>query len=208
MEGATRRAHLVGTTSGSDSTSLAIFSSWLIVVGFSIQSFYVRLGMVCFTYLGKHLGTIPPSILLTAIAAAAWDRPRIGHLRQMTICHLKRSSQAVPATTFGDRRHPLLPSTAKNNWRYRPAPWSTPLCRSEESSKSEDAMRERYCKIQGVGEREAGNEPAKPPILTTINIEKKGTMSSGKTRRSLISSRDKIPNETCPNLHAKRTRII
>ena len=138
--------------------------------------------MVRFTYLRKHLGMIPPSIHLTYIAASAWDRLRRGHLRIPTIRQLRRPVQAVPATTFGDRRHPLLPSTANNNWRYRPAPWSTPLRRSEESSKSEDATSESYCKILGVGEREAGNYPYKPLILTTINTEKKGTMSSGQNR--------------------------
>ena len=138
MEGATRRAHLFGTTSGSDSTPLAILSSWLIVVGFSLRSFYVSLGMVRFTDLRKHLGTIPPSILLTAIAAAAWDRPRIGHLRQMTICHLQRSSQAVPATPFRDRRRPLLPSTANENRSHKPTPWPTPLQWSKDFYNSED----------------------------------------------------------------------
>ena len=57
--------------------------------------------------------------------------------------------------------------------------------------------------IQGVGKREAGKEPAKPLTLTTINTEKKGTMSSGQTRRSLLSRRDNSPNETCP-----KARII
>ena len=60
-------------------------------------------------------------------------------------------------------------------------------------------MSERYCTIQGVGgERESGNKPSKPLILTTNNTDKKGTTSSGQTHRSLISSRDKSPNETCP----------
>ena len=68
--------------------------------------------MVCFTYLQKHLWTIPPSILLTDFDASAWDRPIRGHLRQTTICQMRRSVQAVPATFFRYRRRPLLPSTA------------------------------------------------------------------------------------------------
>ena len=38
VEGATRRAHLVGTTSGSEYTFHAILLSWLIVVGFSSEA--------------------------------------------------------------------------------------------------------------------------------------------------------------------------
>ena len=72
------------------------------------------------------------------------------------------------------------------------------MSRNKESFKSEDATSERYCTIQGVGKRGAGNKPDKPYILTTIDTEKKGTMSSGQTRRPLLSSRDKSPNETCP----------
>ena len=53
--------------------------------------------------------------------------------------------------------------------------------------------------IQGVGgERESGKESAKPLILKTHNTKKKGTMSSGQTRRSMLSSRDKSSNDTCP----------
>ena len=88
--------------------------------------------MVRFTFLQKHLGMIPPSILLTVIAALAWDRQRQGHLKQTTIHQLRRSAQSVPATPLGDRRRPLLPSTANENRRYKPAPWPTPLRRSEE----------------------------------------------------------------------------
>ena len=52
---------------------------------------------------------------------------------------------------------------------------------------------------QGVRERETGNKPAKAHILlTTINTKKKGNTSSVQTHRSLISSRDKSHNETCP----------
>ena len=94
--------------------------------------------MVRFTYLRKHLGTIPPSILLTAIAALAWDRTIRGNLRQTTTCQLQSSSQAVPATPFGDRRRPLLPSTTNENRSYKPAPLPTPLRRSKDFSKSED----------------------------------------------------------------------
>ena len=198
MEGATRRSHLVGTTSGSKSTSHAILSSLLIVCRFFPRSFYVSLGMVRFTYLRKHLGTIPPSIHLTDIAASAWDQPRRGHLIQPTISHLWRSAQAVTATIFVDQRRPLLPSTANENRSYKPAPWPTPSRRSKDLSKLEDAMSERSCTIQGVGERESGNEPDNPLLTTTHNTKKTGTMSSGQTFQSLLSSRYKSPNETCP----------
>ena len=146
MEGATVRAHLVGTTSGSDLTFHAILSS-LLIVGrfFPPRSFYVSLGKVCFTYLRKHLGMIPPSIHLTDIAASAWDRRRRGHLRRPTIIQLRRIAQAVPATPFGYRLRPLLPSTANNNWNYRPSPWPTPLRQNRESFEAEDATSKRYC---------------------------------------------------------------
>ena len=110
---------------------------WLFV-GSPSQRFYVSLGMLRFTYFRKHLGKIPPSILLTDIDASAWDRPRRGNLRQSTICQLRRSAQAVPTTPFGDRRCPLLPSTANENWSYKPVPWPTPSWRSKDFSKLED----------------------------------------------------------------------
>ena len=155
--------------------------------------------MVCFTLLRKHLGMTPPSIHLTDITASAWNRRRRGRLRRPTISQLQRPAQAVPATPFGDWRRPLVPSTANDNQNYRPSPWPTLLCRNRESFEAEDTTSKRYFSIQNVGEREAGNEPAKPHILlTTINTEKKGTMSSGQTHQSLLSSRDKSPNETCP----------
>ena len=65
------------------------------------------------------------------------------------------------------------------------------------------AMSKRSCTLQGVGERESGNEPDKPLLSTTHDTEKTGTMSSGQTRRSLFPSSDKSPNETCP-----KARII
>ena len=77
----------------------------------------------------KHLGTIPPSFFLTAIAASAWDRPRRGHLRQTTIRKLGRSAQAVPTTPFGGWRQPILPYTANENWIHKPMPCPTPLQR-------------------------------------------------------------------------------
>ena len=94
--------------------------------------------MVRFTYLRKHLGTIPPSFILTDIAASAWDRPRIRHLRQMTIRQLRRSAQAVPATPFGDRRRPLLHATANENWSHEPTPWPTPLQRNIDFNNSKE----------------------------------------------------------------------
>ena len=94
--------------------------------------------MARFTFLRKHLGAIPPSILLTNIAASAWDRPIRGHLKQTTICQLRRSSQAVPTALFGDRRLPLLPSAANKNRSYKPAPWPTPLRRSKYFYRLED----------------------------------------------------------------------
>ena len=138
MEGATRRSHLVSTTHVTDSTSHAILSSWLIVVEFSLQSFYVRIGMLHFIYLRKHLGMMPPSFFLTTIAASAWDMPRIGHLRKTTIRQLRRSAQAVPATPFGGRRRPLLPSTANENRSHKPTPWPMPLQRNKDFYNSEE----------------------------------------------------------------------
>ena len=61
-----------------------------------------------------------------------------------------------------------------------------------------NAMIERSCKLQGVGERESGNEPDKPLLSTTHDTEMTGTMSSGQTRRSLFPSSDKSLNKTCP----------
>ena len=109
-----------------------------LVFGFSLRSFYVSFGMVRFTYLWKHLGTIPPSILLTNIAALEWDWQIKRHLRQTTICQLRRSAQVVPATHFGDRRRPLIPSTANENRSHKPTLWPTPLQRSKDFYKLED----------------------------------------------------------------------
>ena len=61
-----------------------------------------------------------------------------------------------------------------------------------------NTMIERSCTLQGVGERESGNEPGKPLLSTTHVTDNTGTMSSGQTRQSLFPSSDKIPNETCP----------
>ena len=61
-----------------------------------------------------------------------------------------------------------------------------------------NAMSERSCTLQGVGERESGNEPDKPLLSTAHDTEKTGTMSSGQNCRSLFPSSDKSPNETCP----------
>ena len=142
MESATRRAHLVGTTSGSDSTSHTILSSWLIVVGFSLQSFYVRISMVRFTYLRKHLGTIPLSFFLTDIAASAWDIPRRGHRRQPTIRQIWRYAQAVPNTLFGDWRRPLLHATANENRSHEPTPRPTPWQRNIDLKNLEEHITE------------------------------------------------------------------
>ena len=94
--------------------------------------------MVRFTFLQKHLGTIPLSILLTNIAASAWDRPRKGHIKQTTIYQLLRSEQAVPATPLRDWRRHLTPPTVNENRSYKPAPWPTPSRRSKDFSKLED----------------------------------------------------------------------
>ena len=61
-----------------------------------------------------------------------------------------------------------------------------------------NTMSKRSCTLQGVGERESGNEPDKTLLSTTHNTKKTGTMSSGHTCRSLFPSSDKSPNETCP----------
>ena len=45
-----------------------------------------------------------------------------------------------------------------------------------------NAMSERSCMLQVVGERDLGNKLDKPLISTTHNTEKTGTMSSGQTR--------------------------
>ena len=124
MEGATRRAHLIGTTSGSESTSHAILPIWLIVVEFP-PKLLRRIGIVRFIYLQKHLGTILPSLFLTDIAASAWDRPRRGHIRQTTIHQLWRSAQAAPDTTFGDRRRLLLHGIENENRSHEPKTWPT-----------------------------------------------------------------------------------
>ena len=94
--------------------------------------------MVRFIYLQKHLGTIPPSFFLTDIAALAWDRPRRGHLRQMTLRQTWRSAQAVPATTLGGRRRPLPPSTANENRIHKLTPWTTPLQSNKDFCNSEE----------------------------------------------------------------------
>ena len=88
--------------------------------------------MVRFTFLRKHLGTIPPNMLLTDIVASAWDRQRQGYLQQKTIHQLRRTAQAVPTTPFGNRRLPLLPPTANVKRHYKPAPWHTPSQWSED----------------------------------------------------------------------------
>ena len=129
MKGATRRAHLVGTTSGSEFKSHAILPTWLIVVGFSPKLLRI-IGMVRFIYLRKHLGTTPPSFFLTNIATLAWDRPRRGHIRQSTICLLRRSAQAAPDTPFGDRRRLLLHDLEDENRSHEPKTWPTPLQRN------------------------------------------------------------------------------
>ena len=106
------------------------------------RSFYVSLCMVRFTLLQKHLETIPPNILITNIVALSWDRPRRGHLRNMTTYQLRRPAQPVPATHFRDRRLPLLPPPMNGNRHSKPTPWPTPLQRSEEflNSEGEDQM--------------------------------------------------------------------
>ena len=124
MEGANRRAHLVGTTSGSEFKSHAILPTWLIVVGFSPKRLR-RIGMVRFIYLRKHLGTIPPSFFLTHIATSAWDRPRRGHIQKSTISQLQRSAQAAPVTPFGDRRRLLLQDLGDENRSNEPKTWPT-----------------------------------------------------------------------------------
>ena len=129
---------VVGTTSKSDSTSHAILLSWLIVFRPPPLKLLRKPRYGAFHLFAKYLGTIPPSILLTYIAASEWDRPRQGHLRQTTICHLWRSAQSVPATPFGDRRRPLLTSTANENRSYKPATWPTPSRQRKDFSKSED----------------------------------------------------------------------
>ena len=93
--------------------------------------------MVRFIYLRKHLGVIPPSFFLANIAASAWDRPKRGHTRQMKIRQLRRSAQAVPASPFGGRRRPLLPSTANKNRSHESTPWRTPLQRNKDFYNSE-----------------------------------------------------------------------
>ena len=60
------------------------------------------------------------------------------------------------------------------------------------------AMSKRYCTLQGVGERESGYKPDNPLLSTTHDTKKTGTVSSGKTRRSLFPRSDKSSNETCP----------
>ena len=66
----------------------------------SPRSFYVSLGMVHFTLLQKHFGTILQNIFITKIAALAWDRPRQGHLWNMKNYQLRRPAQPVPAALF------------------------------------------------------------------------------------------------------------
>ena len=61
-----------------------------------------------------------------------------------------------------------------------------------------NSMSERSYTLQGVGERESGNEPDKPLLSTTHDTEKTGTMSSGQTRQSLFPSSDKNNHETFP----------
>ena len=118
--------------------------------------------MVRFNFLRKHLWTIPPSILLTDIAASSWDWPRRVHLKQTKIYQLRRSAQAVPATPFGDWCRPLLPSTA-NAWPtpsrrskdlsksedYKPAPWHTPSQRGEEFLKDPQSQRPTTSIVRG-----------------------------------------------------------
>ena len=129
MEGATRRAHLIGTSSGSEFKSHAILPTWLIVVGF-FPKLMRRIGMVRFIYLRRHLGTIPPSFFLTDTATLAWDRQRQGHIRQSTICQLRRSAQGAPVTPFGDRRRLPLQDLGDENQSDEPKPWPTPWQRN------------------------------------------------------------------------------
>ena len=56
VEGAFKRSHLVGTASGSDSSSHTILSGWLIFIAFFFRRLYVSLGMVRFTLLQKTSG--------------------------------------------------------------------------------------------------------------------------------------------------------
>ena len=129
MEGVTRRVHLVGTTICFEFTSQAILRTWLIVVGFPPKLLRI-IGMVCFIYLRRHLGTIPPSFFLTDIAASAWDRPRRRHIRQSTIHQLRRSAQAAPNTLFRDLRCLLLHDIENKNWSHKLKTWPTPWQRN------------------------------------------------------------------------------
>ena len=129
MEGATRRAHLVGTSSSSEFKSHAILPTWLIVVGFS-PKLLRRIIMVRFIYLRRHLGTIPPSFFLTDTDTSACDRPRRGHIRQSTIRQLRRSVQGAPVTPFGDQRRLLLQDLGDENRSDEPKPCPTPWQRN------------------------------------------------------------------------------
>ena len=114
-EGESRRAHLVRTASVSDLPSHAISSGRPIFIRFSLKSFYVGLCMVRYILLRKHLGTIPPIVLIPEKSASAWNRPRWVHLRPTTICHICRPDKPDPVAPFGDWRLPLLPLPSDGN---------------------------------------------------------------------------------------------
>ena len=138
VEGATGRAHLARTTSGSQYTSHAILSNWLIVCRFFPPKLLRKPRYGAFRLFAKTPRDDPTEYNPHNTAALAYDRLQRCHFKQTTTHRLWSSAQAVPSTPFGDRCRPLLPPTANENRSYKPAAWPTPLRRSKDFSELED----------------------------------------------------------------------
>ena len=93
--------------------------------------------MVRYVLLRKRLGMIPTIFLVPDATASAWNWPRRGHLRPMTIFQLWRPAKPDPVVPFVDQCLPLLPLPLNRNRHSQPAPWSTPSQFSEDSLISE-----------------------------------------------------------------------
>ena len=73
------------------------------------QRLYLGLGMGQYVLLQKHLGKIPSIVFIPDNNSLAWNWPRRGHLRHLTIFQLRRTVQPVPASLFRDWCLPLIP---------------------------------------------------------------------------------------------------
>ena len=138
MEVATGRAHLVGTTSGSNSTSHATLSSWLIVCSFTPTKLLRKPWYGAFHLFAKTPRGNPteyPTHQHRCLGMGSAEKRKYHTNNNPPAAEV---SQAVPATPFGDQRCPLLPSTENENRSYKLAPWPTPSRRSKDFYKLED----------------------------------------------------------------------